>query len=271
MATAWRQGDLIAPGDLQKLGLIDAEDPEVRAIVISHSCDIARGTKQEPRVEVLLGRVVPKASSQFENAHAVRKLHVKAEPPNGGAPEWVELSILDRREVGKELLLACRPWSEQRLGNREHRALRQWLAQRYSRAAFPDEVVQALKRSAIETQLLMTASKHGTAIVGFYFDVPDADPSTGALARPIKLSIQIVYDAAKEADKHSAEQAAREIADVFEAHEMAAADQQCEPELELGSCVALSDQAMRLADARRLRRWRFEYLSLDGQPIDDSE
>lgn len=45
MATAWRQGDLIAPGDLQMLGLIEAEDPDVRAIVISHSCDIAQGTR----------------------------------------------------------------------------------------------------------------------------------------------------------------------------------------------------------------------------------
>lgn len=276
MATAWRQGDLIAPGDLHKLGLIEAEDPEVRAIVISHSCDIAQGTRPEEiarnvpidPVEVLIGRKTNNRNGSLRG-HSTRKLQVEADAASGMAKDCIELFILQRKELAKARLLECKPWADWSLSAKERRLLALWLAQRYSRAAFPDEVVRALKNSGIEDKLMKTAEEHGDALVGFYFDVPDADPATGAIACPIKVNILLAYDADDTRSKAKAEAAAGELARAFEKHEAAAGNNG--PELELGSCEAISDRAMTLAQARKLRRWRFEYLSLDGQPIDDSE
>lgn len=217
---------------------------------------------------MLIGRKTNNRNGSLRG-HSTRKLQVEVDAASGGAKDCIELSILQRKDLAKGRLLECKPWADWTLSAKERRILSLWLAQRYSRAAFPDEVVQALESSGIAAQLMKTAKEHGDALVGFYFEVPDADPATGAIACPIKVNILLAYDADDTRSKANAEVAAGELARAFESYEAAAGNNS--PELELGSCEAISDRAMTLAQARKLRRWRFEYLSLDGQPIDDSE
>lgn len=113
MPTAWRQGDLLAPGNAVELGVIESAQRDTRRVlIISHSCDIANDAFVEPVVELLIGVVVKNDEATAQNGHSIRNLHLGAE--GRPATEWVSYDITERREVSKTDLLQYEPWSERR-------------------------------------------------------------------------------------------------------------------------------------------------------------
>jgi hypothetical protein len=268
----WRQADLFAPSDAARLALGD--DRDTRILVISHSCDLARPADKEPEVELIVGRRVDVADGRSSKGHSIRKLHLPLKDAQGALIEWVELDLSHKRVIQK-IQLPVLPWDERRVSPRDCGVLRRWLAQRYDRAAFPDSFVRAMADVRLDKQLEKIATRYGTSLIGFYFDIEDetaTDPGS-----PIVVDVVLAYEAddldtaqrTEDADNAQlAEQAAEEIKQAFHAKCYVSG---CWQGLELRSCKHISDEVLPLSVARQMRRWRFEYLSLDGQSIDDSE
>lgn len=133
MGIAWRQGDLLAPADAYRLGVISEPNVDCRALVISHSCDIAADNFVEPEVELIIGNVVAADQAKFTNGHSIRSLNLFAISASG-LEEAVLLRISDRKTVEKTQLAGCVPWSEIRYEETQRRLLQRWLVQRYCRS-----------------------------------------------------------------------------------------------------------------------------------------
>ncbi len=266
MPTAWRQGNLLAPVDAVTLGVIKGEQCSThRALVISHSCDIANTADIEPVVELLIGVVVRDDEATAQNGHSIRKLHLETE--GRLTTEWVEYGISDRCEVSKAVLLQYEPWIEQSYSSEQRALLRRWLAQRYSRCEFPDAFISWLKESGVGNRFEDVGKIYSPHLVGIYFDFDD-DSERKNTEDPYTLGINLVYEAGSAKHADEAEKAKVRLEALFE--------KRCKPNgewrwIELTYCDVLSEEVFNLRAARMFRRWRFEHRSLGGAPIDSSE
>lgn len=265
MSNIWRQGDLIAPEDAIKLQLTKSEHHSYRLLVISHSCDIAREEAVEPHVELLLTTVVQDFQATDCNGHSIRKLHLPAQ----GAEniEWLELCITERQVIQKFKLLAEKPWAERTINRDGIRILRRWLAQRYARSEFPDAFCTWLTTSGVGQQFKRLAKRFSDALVGFYFDLDD-DSERQDADDPYVVDIYLVYDSKDASHASLAQEAANQLKGIFQTKCQQAGRWRW---IELINCEAISDEAFSLRAANTFRRWRFEHLSVAGEPIDGSE
>jgi hypothetical protein len=266
MPTAWRQGDLLAPVDAVSLGVIDPEQRDThRALIISHSCDIASTANIEPEVELLISVVVRHDEATAQNGHSIRRLHLGAEGQL--VTEWVRYGISERSKISKVDLLRYEPWGERRYTGEQRALLRRWLAQRYARCEFPDAFINWLKESGVGSRFEDLGKRHSAHLTGIYFDFDD-DSERGNPDEPYALGINLVYDTDSADNAAAAEQAGERLEALFA--------QRCKPNgqwrwIELTYCDVLSEEVFSLRAARTFRRWRFEHRSLDGEPIDSSE
>jgi hypothetical protein len=138
----WRQGCLIQPDKTQQIieFSIDHYDKGVSAdtwlVVLTQDCDLVRNTEIEPFVELLALQQLPNKPSNPMQGQSARTLHLRLEIDN--QVYWFESCIHNRFRIKKDSLcgLGCNTtlvFQENQL-----RLLRQWLARRYTRAAFPD-------------------------------------------------------------------------------------------------------------------------------------
>ncbi len=95
-ATPWRQGHVLTKQTIADLDLHDEQIPENElVVVISHDCDIANSSEDEPNIEVIVGNKVSAANGNFTHAKNPRKLHISFE--NGEQPCIVELLAIEKR------------------------------------------------------------------------------------------------------------------------------------------------------------------------------
>lgn len=152
------------------------------------------------------------------------------------------------------------------LADSERRTLKQWLAARYGRPAFPNAFESRLRksvgrRSTVEKRLAEIVTPDERHIVGVFFDLgehrgQDLEPGT-----PYALSIAVVYDAEQGAGaaRAAAESIAANLSRLF--FEAYGTPEQA-TELALEACEPIADTHMSLADLRRVDQWRLEYASL---------
>lgn len=266
MSTVWRQGDLLAPVDAIALGVITpAQGDTHRALIISHSCDIASEVEVEPTVELLIGVTVPREEAIAQNGHSIRTLHLGSEGQL--AIEWVRYGIAERGVVPKADLLQYEPWVKWRYTSEQRALLRRWLAQRYARCEFPDAFIKWLRDSGVGRRFEDVGKRHSAGLVGIYFDFDD-DSERDNPEEPYVLGINLVYGADSAEHAAAAEQAKKSLENLF-AQRCKANDQW--RWIELTYCDVLSEEVFNLRAARTFRRWRFEHQSLGGEPIDSSE
>lgn len=173
---AWSQGDLL-PDDIAKKVLPEDELKKgARAVVVSHDCDLVHHSlENEPVVEVLLLHAVA-AQGDLTQAKNPRRIHLPY--AENGMVIYYEAFIHRRLFIDRRLLAEAAPVK----GGFDADArddLRQWLAKRYVRAAFPtefDKRISGIKKKlkkALDTQ-------EGKAISGIYiFLDPDAELPAG--------------------------------------------------------------------------------------------
>lgn len=266
MSTPWRQGDLLAPADAVALGVLESAQRDThRAVIASHSCDVASASEVEPTVEILVGLIVPDDEATAQNGHSIRKLHLATK--GRSAVEWVHYEIARRHDVSKANLLQFKPCTERRYTGEQRALLRRWLAQRYARSEFPDSFINWLKESGVGSRFEDIGKRHSAHLVGIYFDLDD-DSERDDPGDPYALGINLVYDAGNAEHSVAAAQAKARVETLFE--------QRCKSTgqwrwTELTYCDALSEEVFSLRAARTFRRWRFEHRSLGGEPIDSSE
>lgn len=261
--SSWRQGDLLRPEDAHRLGLIS--DPDgARVIVVSHSCDLA--SSEEDRVELIVGRQVDDARAVHHNGQSVRSLNLRADLPGGGV-DFALFQMRDRKLIAKADLEQGSPWDQLAYSKPQRTLLRRWMAQRYARSEFPDAFVTWLKESRVLARLEKLAKQNSAALVGIYFDLDDdserVDPDD-----PYSLGITVVYNAAGEGAKETAERVAQQISSEFGVRCRSADRWRW---IELLNCEAASDLEFPLAAANEFRRWRLEHRSVNGEPLPEED
>jgi hypothetical protein len=262
--TDWRQGDLLTCEAAAALGLVGATDHKHRAIVITHDCDLPHGS--ELCVEVIVAEMVVKEDPQLSYAKNPRRLHVAYEGTDA-APLILELRHGDRRSVPK-VDFAERAVKDNSLALPvdAKRALKQWLAARYGRPAFPNAFEERLRKKlsgkrTVEKEIAKILEPEAKYLVGLFFDLGEQRGTEAIEGEPYALSVSVVYDAKEGgADaRKAAERVAVQLRDLFD---NAYGKPDVATDIALDACEAVADTYLTLADLRRVDQWRLEYISL---------
>ena len=264
--TDWRQGDLLTREAAAALGLVAAVDEERRVIVITHDCDLPHGS--ELCVEVIVAEMVVKEDPQLSYAKNPRRLHLAYEGINA-APLILELRHGDRRSVPKG------DFAERAVKDHSialpidaKRILKQWLAARYGRPAFPNEFEERLRKGKVERKIAKILEPDAKYLVGLFFDLGEQRGTEAVEGEPYALSVSVVYDANEGgADaRGAAERVAMQLRELFE---NTYGKPDVATEIALDACEAVANTYLTLADLRRVDQWRLEYISLrDGEQGD---
>ncbi|EHQ52223.1 hypothetical protein ECTPHS_05996 [Ectothiorhodospira sp. PHS-1] len=173
--TGWRQGDLLTREAAAQLGLVETADDGVRAIIITHDCDISH--EAEHCLEVILADVIGDATldPQLSYAKNPRRLHLAYHVADR-SPLILELRHGNRHPISKDAFAkyAARDDSVS-LPTESKRVLKQWLAARYGRPAFPNAFENRLsKRSGkreVKNWIARILEPEARHLVGLFFDL----------------------------------------------------------------------------------------------------
>jgi len=267
--TPWRQGSVIAQADAIAAGLFDEASSSLkRAIVITHDCDLPND--RETEVEIIVGNVVDKLDKQYARARNVRRLHL-AFNTTSGAQQFLELQITAKQSISKSFIAGgTKPDSTWVLPDDEQRALKQWLAARYGRPAFPNTFETYLRKivsnkQTVEDRLGKSLQKVSTHLVGVFFDLGENRAVELTDGTPYDLKITVVYDASEggQPARLAAEEVVTEIRGIFHT---AYGTPDSATEIALEACEAVADTFFPLSDLRKVDQWRAEYISLRQDP-----
>jgi hypothetical protein len=262
--TDWRQGDLLTQEAATRLtALDDAADEKRRVVVITHDCDLRHDG--ETAVEVIVADVVTEANPQFSYAKNPRKLHLDYKIAGGRL--IVELRHAERRVIPKSEFEqhATRDGNALLPGNAK-RMLKQWLAARYGRPAFPNAFEDRLRkpvsrRNTVERRIGRILDPEAKHLVGLFFDLGEQRSAEVPAGEPYALTIFVIYDAEEGGPqaRKSAEKVASQLRELFE---QAYGKPDVATEIALDDCKAVADTFITLAILRRADQWRLEYISL---------
>ena len=265
--TLWRQGSVIAQDDAIAMSLFDAllSDHKL-AIIITHDCDLSN--ENEQKVEIIIGEIISAIDKNFTKCKNVRRLHLTLN--QNGQHQFLELKIVDKQSVERSSVPSCaKPDSDWMIPEEEKRVLKQWLAARYGRPAFPNAFETHLRKSigkqTVERQLdkaLENVSKH---LVGVFFDLGENRAIELAAGNPYYLNISLVYDAKEGGPeaRRASENNASNIQDIFL---RAYGSPDVATEIALERCQAVANDRFTISDLRKVDQWRAEHLSLREDP-----
>ena len=268
--TLWRQGDVMTDGDAWKLDLVKSPDSGNRVIVISHDCDLPN--EAEEFVEVIVGTVVSKPDPMFTSARNPRRLHLVF---SDGTDQslCLDLRFSGRKMIGKGRFSVFHGGDTRlNLPDKEKRALKQWLASRYGRPAFPNAFENRLRKSigkrTVEKKIEKILEPESRNLVGLFFDLGEGRNEELATGNPYLLSISVVYAAIEGGStaRKAAEKVAKDLIDLF--HSVYGTPETSN-EIALEKCQAVADTSITLADLRKVDQWRLEYISLNEAPAGD--
>ena len=267
-----RQGDLLTREAAAGLQLTKKHDGSRRVVVISHDCDLANDA--EVTVEVMVAETVTRdPDPQLSYAKNPRRLHLVYDRGPDAGPFVLELRHPQKHTLPRPDFVrdAVRD-DTATLTAEAKRVLKQWLAARYGRPAFPDAFEERLRKAVrgrtVERCIARILAPDARYIIGLFFDLGEQRSIEITDGESYGLSLSIVYDAREGGRnaRQAAEDAAAALRDLFkEAYGMP-----CEAtEIALDACEALADTHMTLADLRRVDQWRLEHVSL--QDTDQGE
>lgn len=270
--TNLRQGDLITRESATTLGLVEAADAQRRVVLITHDCDLPNPA--ESCVEVIVACALPeneRPDPQLCYAKNPRRLHLSYTNDAHTRAMVLHLRQDERRRLPRMAFLEhAAKDTVITLAAVEKRVLKQWLAARYGRPAFPDAFEARLRRGVdkrtvkehIDKTLAQPEARH---IIGVFFDLGAQRGREAPDGEPYALGISIVYDAIEGGPpaRRAAETAALGLRQLFE---KAYGPPDLASEIALDSCEAIADTTMTLAALRRVDQWRLEHMSLrDGE------
>lgn len=268
--TTWRQGQILKHEDAVSLGLLTEEETGVKVVVISHDCDLQ--SSAEPKIELIAGPII-KGAGNYARAKHPRILHLHFEHPMDVNLNAIEVSHDKKIQIEKENFNCAECDQDYAISSEEKQGLKQWLAARYGRPAFPDVFESRLrafdvKKFRFEKELAKIISKYSTNLIGVFFDLGEDRFNDLEEGVPYELSIHMVYDAiggGPEA-RVEAEQAATQISELFTAYHGDPSESEL---IAVMSCNAVPDTEFTLYALRRMDQWRVEYISLVGDEVGD--
>jgi len=234
------------------------------AIAISHSCDIVSDNLDaEPEVELAAARFVEEANPNFTHAKNTRILHLAVS--DAGKPRFAEICASKKMRIPKRELAPFEPDQRCQVASSELFELQDWLASRYKRAAFPDQLNDLLGR--IEKTLEAIGKGAPRAILAVYVEY---EPETPVLEQGelYEVRIHIVYSTEIANAQTAAEDAAERLSARFQKQFMKNGKWNC---LELRDCRAISEAAFTYYDMARMKKYRLDHISLKQSPPEDPD
>lgn len=262
----WLQGHVLTDDDSAALGLRQPDDHLTKVVVISHDCDIQSAS--ETHIEVIVGKLVKK-SGQFTNAKHPRIFHLSCEQKVADDLNAIEIRHSCRKVFEKDSFNVQSPCDEYPIDDDEKRALKQWLASKYGRPAFPDEFEKRIrayddrkKKIRFENEVAEILREHSAYLLGLYFDLGQNRFNDLPDDEPYELSIYAVFDSEK--GWTVAEEEAKALcAKLRERFEFYYSTPDRAKLIALENCEAISDSEFTLAQLRKMDHWRVEYISFE--------
>lgn len=265
--TDWRQGDVLMTESALALGLIFDGADNRSAVVITHDCDLPN--ENEPCVEVIVTDIITAElpNPQYSYAKNPRCLHLAYKNTAREQPLILELWHSERHSIEKEKFRTeAKKDNSLTLSSDEKRILKQWLAAKYGRPAFPNVFEERLRKNKVVDKIGKILGRANTAyIIGLFFDLGENRQNELPYEEPYYMSVSVVYDSNQGGTdaREAAERVSTELRDLFENSYGKAENAM---EIALDACEAVADTYFTLADLRRVDQWRLEYLSLrDGE------
>ncbi|MDP2242584.1 hypothetical protein [Pseudomonas sp.] len=258
----WRQGSLVKPEEVERLGLVGVNGSAV--MLITHDCDIPAGNK-EPILEFI---VCPrtKADTNFLNCRNVRNLHIPYQSVDG--PVHFHVNYQNRHLVPREQFeILGEPDDSLELRGEDKRVLKQWLCTRYGRPAYPNAFEDRLRKKkgkrTVEWHIAKIIEACHENLCGMFISLGDEKHMELPDGEPYGLTISLVYHTAGGARAREAcEAAAAQIGGLFE--EMYGPIGEA-TEVALEVCEAVADSRFSLADIMKTDQWRLEWISLEDE------
>lgn len=263
--TKWRQGHLLSTQALCDLKLLHPKRPEATiAIVVSHDCDLSQAPETEPVVEIIVGCEIDAVDGNYAFAKSPRTLHMRC--TSGTTSKNIEIVATAKVAIKKSDLAPYEPESEVRASYEQLVVLQRWLSARYYRSAFPDEFNRRRNASGIEETLKSVSKKFGSHIRAVFFDIDEgAEVERSGEADTYQLNIVLIYDT--DVDEAVAETETEKACALLEA---AFNNKLCPKgvwkDIELQSCMFMSDEAISWRQAQSFKEWRAENVSLKSKP-----
>lgn len=263
----WRQGHLLDSDVATSLGFLHPDEPDRTLVfVISQDCDIAQDPSVEPKIEIVIGRMIGDEVEKGNNTNAknARKLCISFEQE--GAVIWGEFLATAKTAIDKLTLNQFTPRAGIHLTYENLTTLQTWLASRYRRSAFADEFERRLKGAGVDKKISRIAKPHGELILGVLFDVDEGkEIEHDGSDDPYMLDIMILHRADPDFDKAeaAAKDAAKKIKEAFEA-KFLSNHQWCG--IELRFCEPISESVATYQMVRQYKKWNLDSLSLAAAP-----
>lgn len=169
---------------------------------------------------------------------------------------YLALDAQRKLSLAKRELASEEPDKKWKLADGERKELARWLASRYNRASFPNDLVGQLNR--IYKEFKKSAEQHGQDVLGIYmaFDPPGELESPGEEC--YELSITVVYDAYILSAVDDAENLRTKIEEMFRGEFF---DGEIWVGIELNRCIAVPDTDFTLREVRTSFLYNFDYVS----------
>lgn len=245
----WRQGILLNKDFFDKTPLLLNDDSYL--MVISHDCDILNDRlPDEPNVEFIIVKFIDKLDGNFTNAKNFRKLHLSI--LINKKEMFLELIAKDKLQISKiDLSDLVLPEQVDSLSFSEKNILQDWLACRYRRQAFPENLGACIK--PLEDYLKKISKKHAREITGYWIAVDPLDQEL--IETPYELRFYVVYDPEVHNSQKTAEDIVKGILDLKTQGKINSEG------IDLIEVETYSDNEFTLADLKRTLNYRLDYIS----------
>lgn len=244
--TPWYQGAMIK----RELISCEVEGNATHLLAISHSCDIPHAENNEPNILFIPCSSASNPYPSLSHGKNPRKIHLDVLDGESSvvfALNHAELVLISKRTL---LDLDVEPDPSFSLSPNALFILQDWLACRYRRQAFPDNLDIRLRK--IKAALIKTGKRHSNSIVGYWLDYDPRDQADHP--GPYELRFYVVYDA----NTADAEGNAIELVEVIEG---VFSEDEITQMITLVECVAVASADFPYEVAMNTMSFRLDYLS----------
>lgn len=246
----WRQGSVLVVEPASELAA-RLEVQAAFAVVVSQDCDVVASEAVEPKVELIPAARSEERDPALLHGRNPRRLML----PLARGVGYLELDIRQRSAVHKHLLCEYAPDREYTVAPQDVSQLARWAAERYKRAAFPDQFNERLKKRG--SQLDRLTKRAGKQVVAIFIAIePNDELPQGAdyhlmlwfACRPAVL--------ANSTQRRAADGFARDFVGELTRCEGIVVDE--------WDCRGLDD--ITLDDLERMKRFNYDFRSYGTQP-----
>lgn len=155
----WRQGSFLPPAEVRRLAEAHQALEATHAVILSQDCDLThKELEVEPFAEILFLKQLERPNPGLVDGKSSRRLHVEAD--QGGESLFLLAQPWHRIQIPRKELAATAPDGTISLKSDKLRILIEWVAERYTRTAFPDAFVNRI--NAVDEKLKKLVKNHSS-------------------------------------------------------------------------------------------------------------